>query len=449
MIPAELIRKKRNGEELSEAEITFLVEGAAKGSIPDYQLSAFLMAVYFKSMSAQETVWLTKSMKNSGKSYDWKKLNPKLEKYPLIDKHSTGGVGDKVSLVLVPLAIELGLRVPMMSGRGLGHTGGTVDKLLSIPGFKMDLTESDAAKIISQVGGVMLSQTDDLCPADKKLYHLRDVTATVESLPLITGSIISKKWAEGCEGIIFDVKFGEGAFMETPEAAEELGNWLLRVSKLAGLKAEAVLSRMEEPLGTCIGNALEIKESLWILKNEYPTDKHKETAKALKKLCCQIAARMAIMGGTRKDFEATVLECEKLLNSGKAFAKFDELVRAQGAVEGWEQKLPAYKTFEVLAPEDGVVLDIKARDLGILGLEVGIGRKKMEDLIDAAAGFEVLVSLGDTLKKGDTIAYLHLKEDNSKVRNAFLNCFVIGNKGEHQNKTRALLWKILELTPHP
>lgn len=447
MIPAELIRKKRNGEELSEEEILFIVEGAARHKIPEYQLSAFLMAVYFKSMSAQETVWLTKAMKNSGKSYDWKKINPKLADYPLVDKHSTGGVGDKVSLILVPLAIELGLRVPMMSGRGLGHTGGTVDKLLSIPGFKMDLEEQEAAKVLSKVGGVMLSQTDDLCPADKKLYHLRDVTATVESLPLITGSIISKKWAEGCEGIVFDVKFGEGAFMPTPEAAEDLGNWLLRVSKLAGLNAEAILSRMEEPLGSCIGNALEVKESMWILKNEYPSDKHKESAKALKKLCCQIAARMAILGGTRKDFEACVLECEKILNSGKAYEKFDELIRAQGAIENWDKKLPTYKTLEVKAPHAGILTDIKARDLGVLGLEIGIGRKKMEDKIDEAAAFEIIPCLGDKLVKGDTLAFLHLKEENPKITKAFLDCFVIEEKSEETHISKALLWKILETTP--
>lgn len=446
MIPAELIRKKRDGHELSENEISYLVEGAAKGTIPNYQLSAFLMSVYFKSMSAQETMWLTRAMKNSGKSYEWKKLNPKLGDFPLIDKHSTGGVGDKVSLILVPLAIELGLKVPMMSGRGLGHTGGTVDKLLSIPGFKMDLSEEVAALQLQKVGAVMLSQTDELCPADKKLYHLRDVTATVESYPLISGSIISKKWAEGCEGIIFDVKFGEGAFMDTPEKAEELADWLLRVSYLAGLKAEAALSRMEEPLGTCIGNALEVKESLWILKNEYPSEKHKEIAKALKKLCCQIAARMAVMGGTRKDFEACVLECEKILNSGKAFAKFDELARAQGAVEGWDTKLPTYKTFEVKATRSGVVSDIRARDLGVLGLQVGIGRKKMEDTIDEAAGFEVLVTPGSKISTGDTLALLHLKENNEELKKSFLDCIKIEEKSE-TGSTRALLWKIMQQNP--
>ncbi len=451
MIPAELIYKKRDGLELTEEEISFLVEGASKKTIPDYQLSAFLMSVFFKSMSAQETVWLTKAMKNSGIHYDWKKLNPKLKDFPLIDKHSTGGVGDKVSLILVPLAIELGLRVPMMSGRGLGHTGGTVDKLLSIPGFKMDLSVEEAAKILAQVGAVMLSQTDKLCPADQKFYHLRDVTATVESLPLITSSIISKKWAEGCEGIIFDVKFGEGAFMKTPEAAEELGEWLLRVSGLAGLKAEALLTRMEEPLGSCIGNALEVKESLWILKDEYPSEKHREIARALRKLCCQSAARMAILGGSRQDYDLTILECEKILKSGKAYAKFLELTLAQGAVANWETLLPTYKSFEVHAPQCGTIVDIDARALGILGLEIGIGRKKMEDQIDAAAGFELLVTPGSVVNKGDTLGYLHLKAKSAAIENSFLECIKIEDTRKNVTEEKpeskaagALLWKILE-----
>jgi pyrimidine-nucleoside phosphorylase len=442
MIQAEIIRKKRDGLELSEEEIDFIVQGAATGEIPDYQVSAFLMTVFLKSMSAQETVWLTKSMKNSGKSFDWKKFDPSLRKFPLVDKHSTGGVGDKVSLVLVPLAVELGLRVPMISGRGLGHTGGTVDKLLSIPGLRMDFREDEAAKLISKVGAVMMSQTDDLCPADKKFYHLRDVTATVESLPLITGSIISKKWAEGCEAIIFDVKFGDGAFMETPEKAEELANWLLRVSFLAGLKAEALISRMEEPLGTCIGNALEIRESLWILRDEYPSEKHRELAKPLRKLCCQTAARMAIIGGTRKDYDSTILECEALFKSGQAIAKFNELVCAQGALADWEKNLPSYSSFEVKSPSAGFVSDIKARDLGVLGLNVGIGRKKMDDKIDPAAGFELLVSPGSAVKAGETIARLHLsKKPSDEFVQSFLDCFTIKEKNE--GVAGALLWKII------
>lgn len=442
MIPSEIIRKKRDGQLLTQEEINFIVDGAAKSTIPDYQLSAFLMSVYFKSMSAQETMWLTQAMKNSGKHYEWKKLNPKLANYPLIDKHSTGGVGDKVSLILVPLAIELGMKVPMMSGRGLGHTGGTVDKLLSIPDFRMDIDENKAASIMLEVGAVMLSQTDALCPADKKLYHLRDVTATVESYPLISGSIISKKWAEGCEGIVFDVKFGEGAFMDTPEKAEELGNWLLRVSHLAGLRSEAVLSRMEEPLGSCIGNSLEVKESLWILKNEYPSERHKEIARALKKLCCQLAARMALIAGTRKDFEACVLECEKILDCGKAYSHFDKLVQAQGAKKDWETKLPQYKAYDVKAPQNGVVSDIRARDLGVLGLAIGVGRKKMDDIIDPASGFEVLVAPGDKISSGDVIGRIHLEEAQPQIEKAFLDCIQI----EEESKTggnKALLWKIL------
>ncbi len=442
MIPAELIRKKREGEELNENEIKFLVEGASKGSIPDYQLSAWLMAVYFKSMGPQESFWLTQAMKNSGKTYHWKKTNPKLEGYPLIDKHSTGGVGDKVSLILVALAVELGLKVPMMSGRGLGHTGGTVDKLLSIPGFKMDIAEERAAKILEEVGCCMLAQTADLCPADKKLYHLRDVTATVESYPLITGSIVSKKWAEGCEGIVYDVKFGSGAFMPTLDTARELSHWLLKVSKLAGLNAEACVSHMEELLGSCIGNALEVEESIWIMKNKYPSSRHKEIAKPLALLCCQIAARMAILGKTRTDYEKTVQECEALLESGKTFIHFDKLVRAQGAIANWEKELPqATQILEIKATEDGFVKDIHSRALGVLGLEFGIGRIKMEDSISPAEAFEVLVSIGDKVSRGDLLARIHTnKEWSDDKKKLFKNSFVLSDKAV---KPKELLWEIL------
>jgi pyrimidine-nucleoside phosphorylase len=442
MIVSEIIRKKREGLELSQDEIDFIVSGAAKENIPDYQLSAWLMSVFFQSMSEKETLFLTQAMKNSGESYHWKKINPKLKNYALVDKHSTGGVGDKVSLIIVPLAIELGIKVPMMSGRGLGHTGGTVDKLLSIPGFKMDLAPEKAAHLLEEVGACMLSQTDKLCPADKKLYHLRDVTATVESYPLITASIVSKKWAEGCEAIVFDVKFGEGAFMETKEKAETLAQWLIKESKLAGLKAKGLLTRMEEPLGTCIGNALEVEESVWILKNEYPSALHKELAHDLQKLCCQTAAQMAILGGTRSDFDKTVKECEEILASGKAYSHFDKLVCAQGGKDHWWKELPRAKTIEVKSNDEGFLTDIQARNLGLLGLEIGIGRKKMDDKINPSSGIEILSGVGTQIKKGDLLARIRCNDDlDKKFLNKILECFVIENK--YPAKKGDLLWKIL------
>ena len=443
MIAAEIIRNKREGKALSSEEIQFIVDGASQKTIPDYQLSAWLMTVFFKGMNPEETLALTSAMKKSGKTFHWKEVNPKLKNFSLIDKHSTGGVGDKVSLILVPLAIELGLKVPMMSGRGLGHTGGTVDKLLTIPGFRMDIAEDKAAKLMEDVGACMLSQTEDVCPADKKLYHLRDVTATVESFPLITASIVSKKWAEGCEGIIFDVKYGEGAFMATPEKAEELATWLLKVSQLADLRAEACLSRMEEPLGSCIGNSLEVEESIWILKNSYPSPKHKEIAAPLATLTCQIAARMAMLGGTRSDYESTVEECQKLLESGKTFSHFDKLVRTQGAINTWQEELPKAKNiYEIQAPQSGVISKIFSRELGLLGVALGMGRKKMEDNIDASAGFELLKNLGDSVQKNEVLAKIHLNtpltEENKKL---FLDCFVFSDKAQ---KPSELLWKFIQ-----
>ena len=442
MIVSEIIRKKREGLELSQDEIDFIVSGAAKQSIPDYQLSAWLMSIFFRSMSEKETLFLTQSMKNSGESYYWKKLNPKLKNFALVDKHSTGGVGDKVSLIIVPLAIELGIKVPMMSGRGLGHTGGTVDKLLSIPGFQMDLAPEKAALLLEEVGACMLSQTDKLCPADKKLYHLRDVTATVESYPLITASIVSKKWAEGCEAIVFDVKFGEGAFMETKEKAETLAQWLIKESKLAGLKAKGLLTRMEEPLGTCIGNALEVEESVWILKNEFPSQIHKELAQDLQKLCCQTAAQMALLGGTRSDFEKTVKECEEILSSGKAFPHFDKLIQAQGGKAQWWTELPRAKIIEIKSSQEGFVTDIQARNLGLLGLDLGIGRKRMDDKINPSSGIEVLASVGTAIKKGDLLAQIRSNNDLDKnLQQKIQDCFVVENN--RPAKKGDLLWKIL------
>ncbi len=442
MIVSEIIRKKREGLELSQEEIEWMVTGAANESIPDYQLSAWLMSVFFKSMTDKETLFLTQAMKNSGESYNWKKLNPKLRHSALVDKHSTGGVGDKVSLVIVPLAIELGIKVPMMSGRGLGHTGGTVDKLLSIPGFKMNLSPQKAARLLEEVGACMLSQTNKLCPADKKLYHLRDVTATVESYPLITASIVSKKWAEGCEAIVFDVKYGEGAFMENKEKAETLAQWLIKESKLAGLKAKGLLTRMEEPLGTCIGNALEVEESVWILKNEFPSPLHKKLAQDLQKLCCQTAAQMALLGGTRRDFEKTVQECESILASGRAFAHFDKLIRAQGGQTQWLKKLPRAKRIELKSKHNGYVTDIQARNLGLLGLEMEIGRKKMDDKITPSSGIEVLVGVGTKVKKGDVLACIRTdKKLESTFLSKIMSCFVI--KEKCLEKKGDLLWKIL------
>ena len=443
MIVAELIRRKRDGNTLTQEEIKFLVQGAANSTTPDYQLAAWLMAVFFRGMTEDETFAFTRAIKETGFNYQWKTQNPELQPFPLVDKHSTGGVGDKATLILIPLAIQLGLKVPMISGRGLGHTGGTVDKLTSIPGFKMEFSPAEAAEILLATGGCMLSQTAKLCPADKKLYHLRDVTGTVESYPLIAASIVSKKWAGGCESLVYDVKFGSGAFMPTAEKAEELGNWLLEMSSRAKLRARVLLTRMEEPLGSCVGNALEVKESVWILKNNYPSAMHKEIAAPLKKLCCELAAHMAQTAGIRKNFSQTVSECEGHLESGEAFAVFDRLAKQQGAHCDWFENLPTANVFPIKALSQGFVEQIHSRELGTMGLEIGIGRRTLADNVKNEAGFEILKKIGDRVAVGEVVGQIHMASPpDENIQKRFRDCFVL-NPNEVP-PAKELLWKILQ-----
>jgi pyrimidine-nucleoside phosphorylase len=442
---SELIRKKREGQTLNSEELHQLVSGFSNGSIPDYQISAWLMASFLCGMSQEETFLLTQLMRNSGHTFDWRSLSDNLKNAHFADKHSTGGVGDKVSLILAPLATVLDLKVPMMSGRGLGHTGGTVDKLESIPGFTMQPTQKQMIQCLDEVGACMMSQSKDVCPADAKLYALRDVTATVESIPLITASIVSKKWAEGIDAIVFDVKCGSAAFMKHIDEARSLGESLMRTAKLAGLKALSCITRMEEPLGSMIGNALEVEESMWILSNTYPSELHRRIIEPLKNLCIDLTCEMALLAGTRHDIQKAREECEKALQDGRAYTLFERMARIQGAIEGWRSKLP--KTQHVLtleAPKSGLLAEIYSRTLGVLGLSIGVGRQRAADIIDPAVGFEILVSPGEQITQGQPLLRLHAhtKDALDPLRESLLSAFLIE---EDQNKFHSLLGH----RPHP
>ncbi|NCN28534.1 thymidine phosphorylase [bacterium] len=404
MLFTEIIRKTQHKEVLSKEEITWFTNSYASNKIPDYQMSAWLMAAYINGISKTETLNLTTAIRNSGRTLDWTDKawfqSPEL----VADKHSTGGVGDKVSLILVPLALHFGLRVPMMSGRSLGHTGGTVDKLESIPGFSLFLNEAQLNESMGQFGAAMICQTEDLCPADKKLYALRDVTSTIDCVELITASIVSKKWAEGVGTIVYDVKFGSAAFMDTLERARTLAASLVEVSKQAGMRASAMITRMAEPLGSMVGNRSEVKESLWILKNEYPSTEEKNIAHPLAHLCCQMAAKMALLAGTRNDYKAATKEAIEYLESGKGYEVFLDLSIRQGARQNWEKDFTLHPAAWILsAKEDGWIKQIDSKKLGLSGLELGMGRATKDDIIDPKAAFQIHTKIGNSVKKGDKI----------------------------------------------
>jgi len=409
---SELIRKKREGNVLEAEEIQFLIRGVSDGSIPDYQISAWLMAVFFKGMNEVETLTLTKAMKDSGNSLHWRNLDPSFKNAKFVDKHSTGGVGDKVSLILAPLCASMGLKVPMMSGRGLGFTGGTVDKLESISGFKMRLTQEEMTKALIESNIVMMSQSESLCPADRKLYALRDVTATVESLALITGSIVSKKWAAGVENIVYDVKCGNSAFMTTREKARALAESLVKVSKLAGMNASALITRMEEPLGAYIGNALEVRECVSILRNEFPTDHHEFLAAPLTRLCCRFAAEMSVLSGHSSTLdEAFEIALEKIRN-GQAYAAFEKMLSSQGAVKNWEEKLPqARMSIPYRSPRGGFLHHIDSRKLGLVGILLKAGRDQSTDVIDPGTGIELFKGIGEEVDQGEICLIAHVQNE--------------------------------------
>lgn len=400
-LPAEIVKKKRDGHSLTAEEINEFIQGYSTGVIPDYQMSALLMAIFFKGMSSEETVALTKAMLHSGEVVSFSHI-PEFK----VDKHSTGGVGDKTSLILGPIVAAAGIPVPMISGRGLGHTGGTLDKLEAIPGFNTQKSLPEFKELVAKHKICFIGQTKEICPADKKIYALRDVTATVESLPLICASIMSKKLAEGIDGLVLDVKFGSGAFMKTPERAEELANNLMSIAKGYGKKVTALLSNMDQPLGRFAGNSLEVDECVAIMKNESfigPAgyDLYEDT----RELSLQLSAHMLLLANKAPSFEECYNIAREMLTSGKAYEKFVELCQIHNGDLG---RVPQPKhTLQIFAEKDGYVEGFNTESIGITGILIKAGRAKTSDIIAPTAGIEFHFKVGDAVKKGQPIFTLH------------------------------------------
>jgi pyrimidine-nucleoside phosphorylase len=416
MRTVDLIQRKRDGAELVPEEIEFLVDGYTSGEIPDYQMSAFLMAVFFSGMTDRELSPLTDCMLRSGQTADLSAI-PGVK----VDKHSTGGVGDKTSLVVAPLAAAAGVVVPMMSGRALGHTGGTLDKLESIPGFRTDLTAEEFQKQLAELGLCFIGQTDQFAPADRKLYALRDVTATVESVPLIASSIMSKKLAEGVDALVLDVKVGTGAFMKKQVDARKLAQAMVGIGRRMDKKVQALITDMNQPLGYAVGNALEVMEASQTLQNAGPAD--------LTKLCLELAARMIFLGKKSATLEEARLIAEKHLVDGSAYKKFKDVVAAQGgnpqALDNFALLPNATGAREIVSPRAGFVSAIDAEDIGIASNMIGAGRDKKEDSIDPAVGIILEVKAGEKVEAGSILCRLYYtKEDRveeaaDKVEDAF------------------------------
>jgi pyrimidine-nucleoside phosphorylase len=394
MIPAELIKKKRNNQVLEESELREFLTGYVKGTIPDYQMAAMLMAIYFNSMEPDEIDSLVAIMLESGDRMNFSHL----DRY-VADKHSTGGVGDKVSIILGPLLASAGLAIPMISGRSLGHTGGTLDKLETIPGFRTNIDLSEFNRLVHDVGIAMISQTDEICPADRKMYALRDVTGTIESIPLICGSIMSKKIAEGIQGLVLDVKTGNGAFMKTKERAQKLGAALQRIGKSFQITTDVVYTSMDQPLGRYAGLWCEIQESVDGLHGKGPEDTMIITY--------ELGARLLLQANLAQSREAAITLQKDLIHSGAAYDKFLEMVGAQsGDPEVFDNNSEHHGAhFEqiIAAPLSGIIQKMDTYIIGLAIVELGGGRKKASDLIDPSAGIEFYHKIGAEISKGDTI----------------------------------------------
>lgn len=397
-MPQWIIEKKRDGHPLSDDEIGFFIRGYAGGAIPDYQMAALAMAITLKGLSPGETVALTRSMLASGTT-----LGTSMLRSPKIDKHSTGGIGDKVSLVLAPLAACCGIAVPMIAGRGLGLTGGTIDKLESIPGYRTDLDEAAFLHVLDTCGCSIIRAMDTLVPADKKLYALRDVTGTVPSIPLIVSSILSKKLAAQPDGLVLDVKWGHGAFMPTLADAKALANALVETGRHLGLRMAALLTDMNQPLGGTVGNALEVAESIDILRGNGPAD--------VTALTLELGARMLMMGGAAADRNRALERLRAKLQSGEAFERFKTMVRLHGgdprALDD-PARLPSATIREIItAPRAGFIQSVNADRIGRAALLLGAGRAQVSDKVDPAAGIAALKKIGDRVEDGEPMAVLH------------------------------------------
>jgi pyrimidine-nucleoside phosphorylase len=394
MRAVDLIRQKRDGGTLDQEAIDAFVSGVTDGSLPDYQASAMLMAIFLRGMTREETAALTDAMVRSGVRVTY----PGLPGTP-VDKHSTGGVGDKTSLILAPLAAACGAYVPMMSGRGLGHTGGTLDKLESIPGFRTALTLDELKAAVASIGCALIGQTSEIAPADRKLYALRDVTATVESIPLICASIMSKKIAEGIGGLVLDVKTGAGAFMKTREASRALAEALVAIGRSSGVRTEALITNMETPLGLAVGNANEVVESIETLKGSGPAD--------LERLSVLLAARMLIVAGITGDEQEAEARVRRAIASGEGVEKFRRIIENQGGdprvVDDYARLPSAPDRQRVTAPRHGYVSALQAELVGRAGVALGAGRNRLEDAIDHGVGITVLAPPGTLVRAGDDV----------------------------------------------
>ena len=394
----DLIIKKRDGHELTDEEITFWIDGYVKGEIPDYQSSAMQMAILFRGMNNREIATLTDRMEHSGEVLDLSHL-----KGVKVDKHSTGGVGDKTSLVLGPMVAACGATLAKMSGRGLGHTGGTLDKLESIPGVTIAIEGDRFAKQVNSIGCAIVGQTGSLVPADKKMYALRDVTGTVESIPLIAASVMSKKLASGSDAILLDVTVGEGAFMKNMDDARTLAHIMVDIGNRLGRNTKAVLSDMSEPLGLAVGNALEVKEAIAALHGEGPED--------LMELCYTAGSIMLVQANCAKSLEEGRKKLHEVIESGAAFEKFVKMIEAQGGDISYilhpEKFVVAKNLIEIRSEEEGYVKSLNALDIGIASMQLGGGRETLEDVIDMSAGIMLNKKIGDFVKKGDLLCTLH------------------------------------------
>jgi pyrimidine-nucleoside phosphorylase len=401
MTPLELIVRKRDGMKHSAEEIRVLVSAVMDGSMADYQLSAWLMAAFLRGLSPAETLDLTIAMRNSGERVDWGDL-PGVK----LDKHSSGGVGDKTTLVVVPLLAAAGVPILKMSGRGLGHAGGPVDKLESIPGFRTDLPADEAREQVRAIGAALVGQSPSLAPADKKLYALRDVTGTVESLPLIAASIMSKKLAGGADAVLLDVKVGGGAYMKDLAQADALARQMVEIGRGAGVRTVAMLTDMEEPLGRTVGNALEVREAIELLTGAGHTDER------FRELCLALVTRGLLLAGKASGEEEAQKLAETLLQSGAGARKLEEIIEAQGgdpAVVAESDRLPqAASINQVAATENGYVSSIDAEAIGRLAMEMGAGRVRKEDEIDPPVGIVLRAKVGSEVRRGDTLAELHI-----------------------------------------
>jgi len=409
----DLIYTKKLGGTLSAEQIAFWVKGAADGSLPDEQSAALLMAICWRGMSTEETLALTLAMRDSGKRLDLSSV-PGLK----VDKHSTGGVGDKTTLILGPIVAACGVPCPMFSGRGLGHTGGTVDKFAAVPGLKVELSEDDFLKSFAQTRFANSAQTGEIAPADKKLYALRDVTATVESIPLITASIMSKKLAGGADALVLDVKCGPTAFMKTLEDARALAQSMVNVGGAHGMQIRALITRMDAPLGWAIGNALEVMESVEILRGE-----HGDTE--LAQMSFRLAAEMLIMGGVAKTLPEAMAQVQASIQSGAALETLRRFVALNGgdvrALDDFSRLPQAGQVVDVRADRDGYISAIDGRALGLLAMDLGAGRRDQNDVLDLGVGIRVLVTLGKKVAKGDLMFQVHAKAGQSVMPDLYLS----------------------------